>query len=71
MTHFNYPMYFRNSTVSHARSGGIIRQVDAPHTAVCGGAQASGVVGEVVKSDDFFDWRTQFLRKCSGVNFVA
>ena len=71
MIAFNYPMHFCYSAASHTRFGGILRQVDAPHTAGCGGAQAFGVVGEVVKLGDFFDLHTQFLRKCSRVNFVA
>ena len=63
-------MDFRNSTASYTRFGGIFIQVDVAHSAVCGGAQAFGVLGEVVKLHDFFDLHTQFLWKCSGVDLV-
>ena len=54
-------MDFRNSTASYTRFGGIFIQVDVAHSAVCGGAQAFGVLGEVLKLQDYFDLRTQFL----------
>ena len=54
-------MDFRNSTASHARFGRILLKVDVTHRAVCGGAQAFGVLGEVLKLQDYFDLRTQFL----------
>ena len=54
-------MDFRNSTASYTRFGGIFVQVDVAHSAVCGGAQAFGVLGEVLKLQDYFDLRTQFL----------
>ena len=41
------------------------------HSAVCGGAQAFGVPGEVLKMHDFFDWLALFLRKCSRVDFAS
>ena len=63
-------MDFRNSTASYTRFGGIFIQVDVAHSAVCGGAQAFGVSGEGLKLHDFFDLRTQFLWKCSGVVLV-
>ena len=63
-------MDFRNSTASYTRFGGIFIQVDVAHSAGCGGAQAFGVLGEVVKLHDFFDLHTQFLWKFSGVDLV-
>ena len=63
-------MDFCNSTTSYTRFGGIFLQVDVAHRAVCGGAQAFGVLGEVVKLHDFFDLHTQFLWKFSGVDLV-
>ena len=47
-------MDFRNSTASYTRFGGIFIQVDVAHSAGCGGAQAFGVLGEVVKLHVFF-----------------
>ena len=64
-------MDFRNSTASYTRFGGIFIQVDVAHSAACGGAQAFGVLGEVVKMHDFFDFRTQFLRKFSEFDFAS
>ena len=71
MIPFNYPMHFCNFTASHAYFGGIILQVDVAHTAVCGGAQAFGVLGEVLKFHDFLFCKTQFLCKSSGVDLVS
>ena len=70
MIPFNYPMHFCNFTASHAYFGGIILQVDVAHTAVCGGAQAFGVLGEVLKLHDFFDCRNYSLRACSRLVLV-
>ena len=64
-------MDFRNSTASYTRFGGIFIQVDVAHSAVCGGAQAFGVLGEVVKLHDFLIWWTLFLRNSSGFDLVC
>ena len=61
-------MAFCNSPASYARFGGIILQVDVAHRAGCGGAQAFGVLGEVLKLHDFLDSLALFLRKSSGLN---
>ena len=64
-------MDFRNSTASHARFGGIILQVDVAHRAGCGGAQAFGVLGEVVKLYDFLICHSLGLREYSRQVLVA
>ena len=61
-------MDFCNATASYTHFGSIFIQVNVAHSAVCGGAHAFGVLGEVLKFHDFLDSLTLFLRKSSGLN---